>query len=67
MIEILIMICITIPTLLSLYLLNSIVEYKETIKDLQKVLEDTRTSNQNLARIIQEEIDKKDAFEIGCG
>jgi len=56
-----------IIVLFSLYLLCKGVEYKETIRRLQEDNTQLRQSNQNLANIIQEDIDKKDSFEMGCG
>ena len=53
--------------LFSLYLLFKGVEYKETIRRLQEDNNQLRQSNQNLANIIQEDIEKKDLFEINCG
>ena len=56
-----------IVVLFCLYLLFRGVEYKETIRRLQQENKDLRQCNQNLANIIQEEIEKKDSFEINCG
>ena len=56
-----------IIVLFSLYLLFKGVEYKETIRRLQEDNTQLRQSNQNLANIIQEDIEKKDSFEINCG
>tara|TARA_R100000315_G_C5161942_1_gene93179 strand:- start:218 stop:418 length:201 start_codon:yes stop_codon:yes gene_type:complete len=56
-----------IIVLFSLYLLFKGVEYKETIRRLQEDNNQLRQSNQNLANIIQEDIEKKDLFEINCG
>ena len=56
-----------IIVLFSLYLLFKGVEYKETIRRLQEDNTQLRQSNQNLANIIQEDIDKKNSFEINCG
>ena len=56
-----------IPVLLSLYLMIRNVEYKESIRRLQKDLEQTRQANRNLAQIIQDEIQKQVEFEEHCG
>tara|TARA_R100001082_G_scaffold106943_1_gene80329 strand:+ start:1154 stop:1354 length:201 start_codon:yes stop_codon:yes gene_type:complete len=56
-----------IIVLFSLYLLFKGVEYKETIRRLQEDNNQLRLCNQNLANIIQEDIEKKDSFEINCG
>ena len=56
-----------IIVLFSLYLLFKGVEYKETIRRLQEDYTQLRQCNQNLANIIQEDIEKKDSFEINCG
>tara|TARA_R100000234_G_C4876168_1_gene125367 strand:+ start:347 stop:547 length:201 start_codon:yes stop_codon:yes gene_type:complete len=56
-----------IIVLFSLYLLFRGVEYRETIRRLQEDNNQLRQSNQNLANIIQEDIEKKDLFEINCG
>ena len=56
-----------IIVLFSLYLLFKGVEYRETIRRLQEDNTQLRQSNQNLANIIQEDIEKKDSFEINCG
>ena len=53
--------------LFSLYLLFRGVEYRETIRRLQEDNDTLRKCNQNLANIIQEDIDKKNSFEMGCG
>ena len=53
--------------LFSLYLIFRGVEYKETIRRLQEDNDNLRQCNQNLANIIQEDIDKKNSFEINCG
>ena len=62
-----VILCIGILVLFSLYLLFKGVEYKETIRRLQEDNTQLRQSNQNLANIIQEDIEKKDSFEINCG
>ena len=62
----LVILCIGILVLFSLYLIFKGVEYKETIRRLQEDNTQLRQSNQNLANIIQEDIDKKDSFEINC-
>ena len=56
-----------ISALLSLYLLMCVVEYREAIRRLQRDLEQTRQANANLAKIIQDDIDIKNEFEVGCG
>ena len=56
-----------IPVLLSLYLMIRNVENKESIRRLQKDLEQTRQANRNLAQIIQDEIQKQVEFEEHCG
>ena len=56
-----------IIVLFSLYLLFKGVEYRETIRRLQEDNTQLRQSNQNLANIIQEDIEKKNSFEINCG
>ena len=43
------------------------VECRESNKKLQDEINRLRESNQNLANIIQEDIDKKDSFEMDCG
>ena len=62
-----VILCIGILVLFSLYLLIKGVEYRETIRRLQEDNNQLRQSNQNLANIIQEDIEKKDSFEINCG
>ncbi len=54
-------------TIFCLYLLFKGVEYRETIRRLQEDNSQQRKANQNLANIIQEDIDKKNSFEIDCG
>ena len=56
-----------IPVLLSLYLMIRNVEYRESIRRLQKDLEQTKQANRNLAQIIQDEIQKQVEFEEHCG
>ena len=56
-----------IIVLFCLYLLFRGVEYRETIRRLQEDNNQLRICNQNLANIIQEDIEKKDSFEINCG
>jgi len=56
-----------IPVLLSLYLMIRNVEYRESIRRLQKDLEQTKQANRNLAQIIQDEIQKQIEFEEHCG
>ena len=53
--------------LFSLYLIFKGVEYRETIRRLQEDNTQLKQSNRNLANIIQEDIEKKDSFEINCG
>lgn len=60
-------ISIGFSSLLSLYMVLCIVEYREAIKRLQRDLEHTKCANANLTKIIQEDLDKKAAFEAGCG
>ena len=60
-------ISIGFSALLSLYMVLCIVEYREAIKRLQRDLEHTKCANANLTKIIQEDLDKKAAFEAGCG
>jgi len=60
-------ISIGIPILFSLYLMFRGVEYRETIRRLQIDLEHTKEANRNLARIIEDDLDKKVKFESGCG
>ena len=61
-----IIISIAIPVFFCLHLLFKGVEYKETIRRLQEDNSQLKQSNQNLANIIQEDIEKKDSFEINC-
>ena len=56
-----------IIVLFSLYLLFKGVEYRETIRRLQEDNKELRKCNQNLSNIIQEDIEKKNSFEINCG
>ena len=56
-----------IIVLFSLYLLFQGVEYRETIRRLQEDNKELRKCNQNLSNIIQEDIEKKNSFEINCG
>ena len=56
-----------IPVLLSLYLMIRNVEYKETIRRLQKDLEHTKEANRNLAKIVQDEYEKQVEYEPNCG
>ena len=56
-----------IPVLLYLYLMIRNVEYRESIRRLQKDLEQTKQANRNLAQIIQDEIQKQVEFEEHCG
>ena len=65
--EIIILVCFSILFILSLYLFFRGVEYRESIDRLIKQIEELREANQNLANIIQEDIEKKDSFEINCG
>ena len=57
---------IGILVLFSLYMFMKSVEYRESIKRLQDEINRLRESNQNLANIIQDDIEKKDSFEINC-
>ena len=60
-------ISIGFSTILSLYMVLCIVEYREAIKRLQRDLEHTKCANANLAKIIQDDIDRKNEFESDCG
>jgi len=53
--------------LFSLYSIFRGVEYKATIKILDKENESLRVANKNLTQIIREEDEKKMAFEVNCG
>tara|TARA_R110000824_G_scaffold44101_2_gene128539 strand:+ start:369 stop:554 length:186 start_codon:yes stop_codon:yes gene_type:complete len=61
------MILIGFIVIFSLYMLGKGVECRESNKKLQDEINRLRESNQNLANIIQEDIDKKDSFEMDCG
>lgn len=50
-----------------LYLVIKNVEYRESIERLNKKVDELKEANQNLANIIQEDIEKKNLFEVGCG
>ena len=50
-----------------LYLVIKNVEYRESIERLNKKVDELKEANQNLAIIIQEDIEKKNLFEVGCG
>jgi hypothetical protein len=52
---------------LNLYFILKSIEYRESIKSLNNEVESLRGANKNLAKIIQEDLDKKAAFEAGCG
>jgi len=52
---------------LNLYSILKSVEYRESIKELDNEIEALRIANRNLAKIIQEDVDKKTMFEVGCG
>jgi hypothetical protein len=41
--------------------------YRESIARLERTIEELRIANRNLAQIIQDDLDKKAAFEAGCG
>ena len=60
-------IIIILSVCFSLYLLVKGVEYRESIKKFQKEVSSLKEANRNLAKIIEEEQEKKEAFEAGCG
>ena len=62
-----IIISFVIIVVFCLYLFCRCVEYKETIRRLQDDNKELRKCNQNLANIIQEDVEKKNSFEINCG
>ena len=62
-----IIISFSIIVLFSLYLIFKGVEDRETISRLQEDNKELRKCNQNLSNIIQEDIEKKNSFEINCG
>ena len=63
----LITISIGIPILFSLYLFCLSIEYKESIRRLQRDNKSLREANRNLAEIVQKDLNKKDEYESGCG
>ena len=62
-----IIVCFFLSTLFCLYLLIRGVEYREEIKKLEIDNTSLRDANKNLAKIIQEEQEKTNSFEVGCG
>tara|TARA_Y100000593_G_scaffold82253_1_gene154408 strand:+ start:177 stop:383 length:207 start_codon:yes stop_codon:yes gene_type:complete len=60
-------ISIGIPVLFSLYLMFRGVEYRESIRRLQQELEQTKEANRNLAKIIQDDIERQFEYEKDCG
>jgi len=60
---------ISFSLIVSICLFNLIqnVLYRESIARLERTIEELRIANRNLAQIIQDDLDKKAAFEAGCG
>ena len=60
---------ISFSLIVSICLFNLIqnVLYRESITRLERTIEELRIANRNLAQIIQDDLDKKAAFEAGCG
>jgi len=65
--ETVIIFVIGILSFLNLYSVIKSIEYRESINQLINEVESLRECNKNLARILQEDLDKKAAFEAGCG
>ncbi len=65
--EITILVCFSILFVLSLYLFFRGVEYRESIDRLINQIEELREANQNLSKMVQEDIEKLERFEADCG
>ena len=50
-----------------LYLVIKNVEYRESIERLIKQIEELREANQNLSKMVQEDIEKLENFQAECG
>lgn len=60
---------ISFSLIVSICLFNLIqnVLYRESITRLERTISELRKCNANLSKIIQEDIEKKAAFEADCG
>ncbi len=65
--EITLLVSFSILFILSLYLFFKGVEYRESIERLLKDIQELREANQNLSKIIQEDIEKMQNFEAESG
>ena len=65
--EITILVCFSILFVLSLYLFFRGVEYRESIDRLINQIEELREANNNLSKMVQEDIEKLERFEADCG
>jgi uncharacterized membrane protein len=65
--EITVLICFSILFVLSLYLFFRGVEYRESIDRLINQIEELREANNNLSKMVQEDIEKLERFEADCG
>ena len=65
--EIILLVSFSILFILSLYLFFKGVEYRESIERLLKDIQELREANQNLSKIIQEDIEKMQNFEAESG
>ena len=65
--EIIILVCFSILFVLSLYLFFRGVEYRESIDRLINQIEELREANNNLSKMVQEDIEKLERFEADCG
>jgi len=65
--ELIFLICFSVLFLLSLYLFFRGVEYRESIERLIKQIEELREANQNLSKMIQEDVEKLEKFQEKCG
>ena len=65
--EITVLICFSILFCLSLYLFFKGIEYRESIERLIKQIEELREANQNLSKMVQEDIEKLEKFQSECG
>ena len=65
--EITLLVSFSILFILSLYLFFKGVEYRESIERLLEDIQELREANQNLSKIIQEDIEKMQNFEAESG
>jgi len=65
--ELIFLICFSVLFCLSLYLFFKGVEYRESIERLIKQIEELREANQNLSKMIQEDIEKLEKFQAESG